>query len=158
MNRRIAALAVASIAILGLAGCSATSNSPNEAKPDAVSSAPAADQDGQSVADACTSAGEKVQEATDTLTGLDISAAASDPDGTIAAFTQAADAIGAAAATVTNPEVKSAVGAVHEDFGAMRDLLTRMLVEQDASAITELATTASKVQDSAAAVAALCGG
>ncbi|HWS52454.1 MAG TPA: hypothetical protein VN241_15695 [Microbacterium sp.] len=159
MNRRIAALAIAAVAVLGITGCSGSPGASNTAPPDAETSAPAESQsDGQSVADACASAGAKVQEATTTLTDLDVSAAASDPEGTIAAFTRAADALGAAAESVSNAEVRDAVVAVHEDFGAMRDLLSRMLLEQDASAITQLAATASEIQDSAATVASLCGG
>lgn len=159
MNRRIAALIIATMAVLGLTSCSASSGVFDSPSPNAGSSAPAEGQNGdQSVADACASAGAKVQEATKTLTDLDVSAAASDPEGTIAAFTQAADAIGAAAESVTNAEVRGAIGAAYEDFAAVRDLLSRMLLEGDASAIAGLPAAASEVQRSAAAVASLCGG
>ena len=157
MNRRIAALTIATVAVLGLTACSSSPSASESPSADAGSSAPAEEQSSeQSLTDACAEAGAQVQEATKTLSELDVTAATADPQGTIAQYTEAAEAIGAAAESVSNPEVKAAVSAFHEDFATMNDLLSRLLIDQDASAVAEIGAVATEIQESAAAIGTLC--
>lgn len=161
MNRRIAAWTIAAVAVLGLTACSGTPSSSDDTTK-TESSAPAEETSEptseQSVADACASATTQIQSATQSLTSLDVSAASADPQGTVDTFTESVDAIGAAAESVSNPEVKAAVTAVYEDFGAMRDLLAKVLIEQDMSVATEMTAVSTDVQESALAVSELCAG
>lgn len=92
------------------------------------------------------------------LAGLDINAATADPQGTVAQLTETADAIGAAAESVTNQEVKDGVTAVYEDFSTLRDLLQRILIDQDQSAAAEVSTVATDIQTSTQAMSTLCTG
>ncbi len=55
-----------------------------------------------------------------------------------------------------NAEVKTALSAVHEDFVALRDLLSKVLVDQDMSAAADITTAATDVQTSAQELATLC--
>lgn len=157
MNRRLAALTIATVAILGLTACSGSPTTSESSSPETGNSAPAEETTSeQSLAEACAEAGAQVQEATKTLSELDVTAATADPQGTIAQYTEAAEAIGAAAESVSNPEVKAAVSAFHEDFATMNDLLSRMLIDQDASAVAEIGAVATEIQESAAAIGTLC--
>ena len=159
MNRRIAALTIATVAVLGLTACSGSPSSSGESTPNAGNSAPAQEQNSdQSLADACAEAGAQVQKATAGLNDLDVAAAAADPQGTIATYTEAAEAVGAAAESISNPEVKAAVSAFHEDFSSMTDLLSKVLIDQDTAAVAELGAVATEIQESAAAVGELCAG
>lgn len=157
MNRRIAAMTIAAVAILGLTACSGSPSASDDSSTN-NSSAPAEQNSDQSVADACAAAGEKVQAASTELSQLDVSAAAADPQGTVDAFSKTVDAIGEAADSVGNPEVKEAVAAVYEDFGALRDLLSKVLVDQDTSAASEMGTITADVQESSTALSTLCAG
>lgn len=159
MNRQIAAWTIAVVAVLGLTACSGSPGESDDTSADssASESTPAAEAStDQSVADACAMVGEKVSAATGSLSGLDISTAMDDPQGTVDSFSDTVAAIGEAAEAVTNSEVKDATAAVYEDFGALRDLLSTVLVDKDTSVSAELAAVSSDVQESASALGALC--
>lgn len=162
MNRRLAALTIAAVAVLGLTACSGSPSASEETTAPSQSSAPveetSAPSSDQSVADACASAATQVQAATSELGSIDPTTAAADPQGTVDTFTQSVDAIGAAAESISNPEVKAAVSAVHEDFIAMRDVLSKVLVDGDQAAAAEMTTVTSDVQESAMAIGELCNG
>lgn len=158
MNRRIAALTIAAVAFLGLTACSGSPSATDESSTKGENSAPAEQNTDQSVADACTEAGTKVQAASQELSSLDVSAAAADPQGTVDAFSKTVDAIGAAAESVGNPEVKAAVGDVYDDFGALRDVLSKVLIDQDTSAASEMTTIMADVQESSTALSTICAG
>jgi hypothetical protein len=158
MNRRIAAVTIALVAVLGLAGCTGTPNATETEKSSSSTetSAPTEQSSGQTVAEACAIATSKVAGAASSLSSLDVNAAAADPEGTVATLTATADAIGEAADSVTNVEVKDAVTAVYEDFTTMRDLLSRVLIDKDTSAAAEMQTLATDIQTSTQAVSTLC--
>jgi hypothetical protein len=166
MKKTIAVWTIAAAAVLGLGACS--SSTPSEdtgagaessasAAP-STSAAPESDTGSgdQTVADACTEVQAKIQEASTAVAGIDMSTAASDPQGTVDAFTETVDGVGAAVESVNNPEVKTALSAVHEDFVALRDLLAKVLIEQDMSAAAGITTAATDVQTSAQELATLC--
>lgn len=158
MNRRLVALTIATVAVLGLTACSGSPSASESPSADAGSSAPAEDQGSeQSLADACAQAGAQVEEATTGLTQLDVAAATADPQGTIAKYTEAAEAVGAVVDSISNSEVKTALNAFHEDFTSMGDVLSKVLIDQDPSAVTELSSVVAEIQESAGAVGELCG-
>lgn len=161
MNRKIAAWTIAAVAVLGLTACSGTPSASDEGPDEATSSEATEEKTtenagDQSVADACATATEQVGAANTTLSNLDLEAAAADPQGTVDAFTETVDAIGAAAESVNNAEVKDAVTALYEDFGKMRDVLSAVLVDQDMSAASEMTTITTDVTESATALSTLC--
>ncbi|WP_334148022.1 hypothetical protein [Microbacterium sp.] len=158
MNRRLAALTIAAVAVLGLTACSGSPSASEETSSSNETAAPTAESSDQSVADACASASAQVQDATKDLTSIDMTTAAADPQGTIDTFTQSVDAIGAAAESISNPEVKAAVTDVYEDFGAMRDVLSKVLIDQDMDAAAEMTQVSADVQESATAIGTLCAG
>lgn len=164
MNRRIAAWTIAAVAVLGLTACSGAG--PSDTKDDGASdsttseTAPAEQTEtssaDQSVTDACQEVSEQVSAVSSSLSGLDVQAAQADPQGTVDRFSETVDAFGASAEAVGNIEVKEATSAVFEDFGAMRDLLSRLLIDQDQAAATEMLTVATDVQASITALGELC--
>lgn len=161
MKRQIAALTIAAVAALGLVGCSGSTTADATSSPASTSSessAPQEEASGQSVAEACSIVNTQISGVATELSGLDINAAAADPQGTVAKLTETADAIGAAADSVTNQEVKDGVTAVYEDFSTLRDLLQRVLVDQDQAAAAEMGTVATDIQESTKAMSTLCAG
>ena len=161
MKKTLAAWTIAATALFGLAACSSTPSTDSGATADSESSASASARPeeaagGQSVADACTEVQSKIQDASTAVTDIDIANAGNDPQGTVDAFTETVDSVGAAVESVDNAEVKTALSAVHEDFVALRDLLSKVLVDQDMSAAADITTAATDVQTSAQELATLC--
>ncbi len=158
MKRHIAAWTIAAVAVLGLAGCSGSpSAEPKESSTSAPeTSAPAEQPSGQSVSEACAEVNAQISGVASELAALDVNAAAADPQGTVAKLTETADAIGAAADSVTNDEVKAGVTAVHEDFTKLRDLLQRVLIDQDTTAASEVGTLGTDIRESTQAMGSLC--
>lgn len=158
MKRQIAAWTIAAVAVLGLAACSGTPGTGTSTSTDKSSSSENSAPSAQTVAEACAIVNAQVSASASELSGLDINAATADPEGTIATLTETADAIGAAADSVTNQDVKDGVTAVYEDFSTLRDLLSRVLIDKDTSAAAEVGTLATDIQESTQAMGALCGG
>ncbi|MFF7292499.1 hypothetical protein ACFY9N_08185 [Microbacterium sp. NPDC008134] len=160
MKRQIAAWTIAVVAVLGIAGCSSTpsAESDSDTSTSSESSAPAEQNTEQSVAEACSAVSSEISGVATELSSLDMSAAMADPEGTVATFTETVDAIGAAADSVDNAEVKEAVTAVHEDFVSLRDLLSKVLIDQDTSAAAEASTLSTDIQESTQAFMTLCAG
>ncbi|UYO96268.1 hypothetical protein OED01_11730 [Microbacterium sp. M28] len=161
MNRKIAALSIAAVAVLGLTACGgtpSTADKANDSDKTTASEAPAESTAEQSVADACKAATEDITAATTSMSELDIEAATADPQTTLDTFTATTDAIGEVAASVNNAEVKESVTAIYEDFGKMRDLLSAVLVDQDMSVAADLTTVTSDLQASTTEFYELCAG
>lgn len=152
MRRRFAVLTIAAAAVLGLTACAGSPSAETGGTGDGGAAAPASNQ---SVADACAIVTVKVNEAATAMPSLE-TAVASDPQVSIDAFTVAVDGIGEAADSVTNAEVKTAATALHADYVSMRDLMTKVLVEQDMSVNEELNTVTTDLTTSAQALATLC--
>ncbi|GAB3600355.1 hypothetical protein [Microbacterium tumbae] len=161
MNRTIAAWTIAAVAVLGLTACSGTPSASDDTASDDTTSEETTTEEtttDQSVADACALVTQQVTDATSDLSTLDISAASSDPQGFVDDFTATVDAIGAAADSVSNEEVKTAATAIYEDFGELRDLLSKVLIDGDTSVASELSTISTDVTESATALSTLCAG
>ncbi|PSL36996.1 hypothetical protein CLV49_0599 [Labedella gwakjiensis] len=161
MKKTIAAWTIAGAAVLGLAACtsapSSDAGSASASASSAPSSAPAeAPASDQSVADACSSVQSKIEDATTAVSDIDMSNAANDPQGTVQTFTETAEAIGAAADSVSNNEVKTAVSTVYEDLIALRDVVSSVLVDGDMAAASGLTSAVTDVQTSAQELATLC--
>ncbi|RUR03399.1 hypothetical protein [Labedella endophytica] len=162
MKKTIAAWTIAVATVFGLAACS-SADSADTGSESAASSAPSASApveeapaSGASVEDACAAVQAQIEDASTAVTEIDMSQASSDPQGTVDAFSETVDAIGAAAESVDNAEVKAAVTAVYDDFVEMRDLLSKVLVDQDMEAAGDMATVVTDVQTSAQDLATLC--
>lgn len=158
MNRRIAAFAIATVAILGLTACSggASENTSSDSADSADSSAPAEETNtDQSVEEACGIVLPKLQEASTAAGDIDTTGA-TDPQTTVDQFNTVVAAFGDAADSVSNEEVKAATTAVYEDFGALSEVLSKVLVDQDMSAASDLSTITSDMTDSATALQKLC--
>ncbi|MPT14502.1 MAG: hypothetical protein E2601_06305 [Microbacterium sp.] len=158
MKLRNTAWAIAVVAVLGLSACSASPSTTDAgtSKPSNTSSAPAEQKAGQSVADACAEATARVEAATQELSSISDSAASADPQGTLDAFSTTVDAIGAATDATENPGVKATLTDIYQDFTALRDLYSRVLIDQDATAATDMETVMASMQESATAFSALC--
>lgn len=155
MNRRIAAFAIATVAVLGLTACSggASEETSNDS---ADSSAPAEETNtDQSVEEACGIVLPKLQEASTAAGEIDTTGA-TDPQTTVDQFNTVVAAFGDAADSVSNEEVKAATTAVYEDFGALSEVLSKVLVDQDMSAASDLSTITTDMTDSATALQKLC--
>jgi len=156
MNRRIAALAIAVTAVLGLTACSSGSDAPNE-EPAASAPATAPEEptsSEQSVAEACLELAGPMQEASTTMAGL--ADAASDPQAAVDAWTALVEAYEDFAASLTNAEVKAAAADVARDTGAVRDVIAVIYVDGDTGAIAELTTATTDMQESLTALTTLC--
>lgn len=157
MNRRIAAFAIASVAILGLTACSggAAEDTANDSA-DSADSAPAETTTDQSVEEACGIVIPQLTEASSAMSEIDMTAAEADPQATVDQFNSFVGTLGETVDSVSNAEVKEATAAVYEDFTALGDLLTQVVVEQDMSAAGELSAITGDVTASATALQELC--
>ncbi len=155
MNRRIAVLTIAAAAMLGLSACSGSPASEPGGTADSGTAAEGTTSD-QSVADACAVVQTKMEAASTALSEIDITSTTSDPQTTIDAFSETVDGIGDAAESVSNDEVKTATTAVHEDFVTVRDLMQKVLIDQDTSVAGELSTATAEMQTSGNELNTLC--
>jgi hypothetical protein len=158
MNRRIAAFAIATVAVLGLTACSGSpSSSEGEGdKDEASTSAPAEETStDQSVADACGIVIPELQEASSALSGIDPTST-DDPQATVDQFNSFVTSLGETAGKIDNAEVKAATTAVHEDFVALGDVLSKVLIDQDTAAASDLTTITTEMTESATALQELC--
>lgn len=153
MNRRLVAVAIASVALLGLSGCSGLVPGSSGASD---SGSAASRPDTQTVAEACATVSDKVSGVTESFQNLDINAAAADPQATLAIFAEAADALKAANDAVGNAEVREATTSVHESVQALGDTLKKLLVDGDVTAVASVGTVSADVRASLEKVLTLC--
>ncbi len=155
MNRRIAALAISAVALLGLTACTGTVAGNDSAKDsDTSTSAPSEAAQGdsdQTVADACAAVGTIVQDATTELQDV----AEGDPAAAAAAMQNVADSIGEAADSVTNAEVAAILPDLKAGFAAAAEVMTAV-AGGDLSKATELQTSLEDIQTSFATFSDLC--
>jgi len=84
--------------------------------------------------------------------------AAADPQVAVDAWTANVEAFRAAADAVSNQQVKDAAGEVRDSLTAVRDAISTIYVQADASAMNELTTATVDMQASFAALSELCAG
>ncbi|WP_460801241.1 hypothetical protein [Microbacterium sp. GXF6406] len=82
--------------------------------------------------------------------------AAEDPQGTVDSFAVFVDALGETVGNVSNPEVKAATSAVHENFVALSDVRQKVVVDQDLSAASDMTGITTELTESATALQELC--
>ncbi|WP_345801732.1 hypothetical protein AAIB33_01125 [Microbacterium sp. AZCO] len=130
MNRRIAALTIAAVALLGLTACTASPDSNADSSPAASD---AAGDEGQSVADACALIQDTITDATKEFGN----AASDDPAAVVEAMKSAADKISAAADQVTNDDVAAILPDLQQMFAKTAEVM-QSIVEGDVSKLDEL--------------------
>lgn len=156
MNRRIAAWTIAAVAVLGLTACSGSPAAEDNTSNEAGDSAPVEETNtDQSVEDACGIVLPKLQDANAAASEIDTTGA-TDPQTTVDQFSTVVDAFGEAADSVDNAEVKEATSAVHEDFAALGDVLSKVLIDQDLTAAEGMTTITADLTESATALQELC--
>lgn len=156
MNRRIAAWTIAAVAVLGLTACSGAPTAEDDKSSDAGDSAATEETNtDQSVEEACGIVMPKLVEASGASSEIDTTGA-TDPQTTVDQFNVVVDAFGEAADSVSNTEVKDATTAVHEDFVALSDVLSKVLIDQDVAAAENMGTISSDMTESATALQTLC--
>lgn len=156
MNRRIAAFAIATVAVLGLTACGGSPAAEDDKSAETNDSAPAEETNtDQSVEEACGIVIPKLQEASSAAGEIDTTGA-TDPQTTVDQFNTVVDAFGEAADSVSNSEVKDATSAVHEDFVALGDVLSKVLIDQDLDAASDMGTITSDMTASATTLQELC--
>ena len=156
MNRRIAALTIAAVSLLGLTACSSTSGGTSGETSAPSSSAPTetAAASEQTVAEACVSMAGPLQEASTTMGNL--AQASSDPQAAVDSWTALVDAYQKVADTVTNAEVKAAATAVRDDLATLRDAMQKVYVDLDMAAMSEFTDATAEWQASQTELQALC--
>lgn len=156
MNRRIAAFAIATVAVLGLTACSGSPAAEDTSNESTENSAPAEETStDQSVEEACGIVLPKLQEASSAAGEIDTTGA-TDPQTTVDQFNTVVDAFGEAADSVSNAEVKEATSAVHENFVALSDVLSQVLIDQNLDAASDMGTITSDMTASATTLQELC--
>ena len=174
MRRQIATWTIFALAVFGLTACSGspsetrsgadttTSTTTSATAPQTTPSAEEATTSAQSLSEACIQPSAQLAKASAQL--MEASAAIANagskgnPKATIKAFTAVVDAFGAMAESATHPEVKDSLTRLHESYGELRDLLSKVLIDEDYSAAAEFATVANDVQESLTAFQDLCAG
>ncbi len=160
MNRRIAAVALASVALLGLTACTGSSDPAHRsasytAVPDDGDGSKGSDGsgDGQSVADACalvqdtiTSAGKEFEDAS-----------SGDPSQVVDAMKSAAQRLADVAPQVTNSEVAELLPALQDMFAKISEALEGV-VKGDLSKAGELDEVGTSLQGTIEKFQSLCQG
>jgi hypothetical protein len=148
MNRRTAALALAAVAVFGLAGCTA---SPGSTPAGSASATDAAGDGGQSTADACALVQDTITSATKEFD----SASASDPGQVVDAMKAAAQQLSAVAPKVTNDEMAALLPAIQDVFQKTGDTMSA-IVSGDLSKAGDMAEVGTSMQDAMQKFQTLC--
>lgn len=162
MNRRIAALAIAAVAVLGLTACSGSSDpaeEPNDTNTSQGTEENTAEEEApadQSVADACTAVMTPLTEGAATMQ-QSISKLSSDPQAAVDAFSTYVNDVKAAVDSVSNADVKTASTAVRDDLVTVQEFLTAA-ANNDASALSSLQSSLGDVQTSITNLGTVCAG
>lgn len=157
MNRRFAVWTIVAVAALGLTACTADSPGPTEPSTAATEGAPASAD--ASLTTACLEPSQKLLAAGAEMAAVSTAIAKgadADPQVTLDTLQTAIDSVGAAADAATNPEVKAALSAVHDDYVAFGDVLSRILIDGDYAAVADLAPLADDIRGSLAAFEDIC--
>jgi hypothetical protein len=169
MNRRITALTIAAVAVLGLTSCAATpstgggaggSSEPSASASQAPEASGGSESDSDSnaggdssgIADACAVIGQAITDATAGMEGVEPSA---DPQAAIDAMNASAEAIGAAIADIDNEEVAAAAKGLQEGFAGIAEA-TAAVMGGDVAKAAELETLSTEFEESFTAFQELC--
>lgn len=153
LSRGLAAVAIASTALLGLTACTgfpgaagSSTSAPGDSGPDGGSG------DGQSVQEACQLVNDTITSATEEFE----QATTEDPAAVTEAFTAAADSIAEASTRITNEEVAAILPSLQELFEQVAELVPA-IIEGDTSKAAEFGEISEDLQSSMQEFEALCG-
>lgn len=159
LSRRIAALTLAAVAVLGLSGCmgfpagsgsSTPSASASESSPDEGSGDDSGDGT-QTTAEACQLVQETIAEATAEFENVD----ATDPTAVVEGMEAAAESLADAASKVTNEEVAALLPDLQAMFEEVAAVMAH-IVAGDASKLGELEQIGTKFQETTQRLQDLC--
>lgn len=149
MNRRIAALTIAAVAVFGLTAC--TASPATDRAPRSSEAANPSDGDGQSVADACALIQETISDATQEFSD----SSADDPAAVVEAMKSAAQKLEDAASQITNDDVAAVLPDLQDMFATTAEVM-QGIVEGDVSKIGELAAIGDEFQETSQRFQELC--
>jgi hypothetical protein len=156
LSRRLTALTITAIAILGLTACTGSpaddsAASSSSAPSDAGSDAPSDTEgdSGQSVADACTLVQDAITEATAEFDD------AEDPSAVVSAMTAASEELASIAPDVTNDQVAAIVPALEDLFGQVATVM-QSIVDGDTDKLSDLEALGTEFQQTTAEFQELC--
>lgn len=156
MNRRITALTIAAVALLGLTGCTGLpAAGPTTSASAGTSTSPESEggssSDGQTVAEACALVQQTIVDATQQLE----TAGSGDPAAAVEAMRAAVDNLSSAASQVTNEEVAALIPSLREMFEKTAEIM-QALVDGDVSKLGEMAEIGQSFQETTEQFQALC--
>lgn len=154
LSRRLAALTISAVALLGLTACSGLP-AISGGTPTSGASAPrtddAAGDEGQSTADACSLVQDTITQATEEFENV----SADDPGAVVAAMETAAQRIADASAQVTNDEVAALLPSLQDMFQNVGELMGA-LAEGDVSKLAEVEKLGTSFQETSQKFQELC--
>lgn len=159
-SRRMAALAISAVALLGLTACSGSPAASESSAPSRSASAAtgtdgtddASGSDGdQTTAEACQLVQDTITEATDKLENVD----SEDPEAIVGGMEAAAESLAGLAPQVTNTEVAALLPTLEDMFGQVADMMSAIVSGDAASVDTEKVGVT--MQETMAAFQELCG-
>lgn len=156
-SRRMAALAISAVALLGLTACTGSPTASESSDPSSSASAAtgtddASGSDGdQTTAEACQLVQDTITEATDKLENVD----SEDPEAIVGGMEAAAESLAGLAPQVTNTEVAALLPTLEDMFGQVADMMSAIVSGDAASVDTE--KVGATMQETMAAFQELCG-
>ncbi len=163
MNRRFAACAISTIALVSLAACSGSPSTttappapPTTTQAAPVTTAPTEKPADQSLASACLAMAGPMADASAAIADAASAATSSNPQSAVDAWTALVDAFGEIKDSATNAELKDAVTLAHKDLASVRDLLKKLYVDKDLSAMSDYTKATADMQASYTALMKLC--
>ncbi len=153
LSRRVAALAIAAIAVLGLTACTGApaGTSPTASGGTGSSTAPQQDGGPQSTAEACQLVQDTIEDATSEFENVE----AEDPTAVVDAMEVAAERLGELSSKITNEEVAPLLPSLEAMFAEMSEVMSA-IVEGDTSRLGELEELATSFQSTSEQFQELC--
>lgn len=156
LSRRLTALTLAGVAMLGLTACTGASTVSDGSRPTSSASEPKPSVDvqgdeGQSTADACALVEDTISQASAEFENI----SSEDPTALVEAMRSAAQQLSDASSQITNDQVAALVPSLQEMFSKVADVM-QALAEGDASKLGEVEQLGTSFQETSAAFQELC--
>ena len=151
LPHRLAALTIAAVAVLGLAGCTGIASGSATPAPESSTSDSGSAEGTQTAEEACALVNDIMTEATAEFENMD----PNDPDAVVQGMEAAVQSLDDAAAQVTNEEVAAILPELQDMFQQVGDLMTA-IIDGDTGKLTELEEVAGGFQETALKFQELC--